>query len=212
MRAPRLLRADARLARVPAGTRIGNPLAAGGDGAHGLGAAVTRPYFSGAVRRVGLAVALAVALAGSARGQEAINGDFGLVLGEEFDQRTSAGRAILPGNIEAERFQPSYPLYLFRDYYAVVTPRSRLIAGIVAESVPFASMPECVTHLNAVQAYVGRYGMPRMTQQNDNEVLVQVEQGGRAAYLRCNRGQFIRMQLNYADFALLGRRAQEAGQ
>jgi hypothetical protein len=196
---------------VPAGTRIGNPLAAGGDGAHGRDAAVTRPRFSATIRRAALAFLLATVGLAPARGQEAINGDFGLVLGEEFDQRISAGRAILPGNIEAERFQPAYPLYLFRDYYAVVTPRSRLIAGIVAESVPFASMPECVTHLNAVQAYVGRYGMPRMTQQNDNEVLLQVEQGGRAAYLRCNRGQFIRMQLNYADFALLGRRAQEAG-
>jgi len=157
---------------------------------------------------------LALALAGASatlRAQEAISGDFGLVLGETFDQRLSAWRALLSGNVEAERFQPAYPLYLFREYYAVVTPRSRQIAGIVAESVPFASMPECVTHLNAVQAYIGRYGTPRMTQQTDTEVLLQVEQGGRAAYLRCNRGQYIRMELNYADYDLLARRSQEAG-
>ena len=180
---------------------------------------MTRPFLRW-FARFALALALAAA-AEPTRAQravyeepvygEAIYGDFGLVLGETFDQRLSAGRAMLFGNIEAERFQPAYPLYLFRDYYAVVTPRSRRIAGIVAESVPFASMPECVTHMNAVQAYVGRYGTPRMTQQSDDEVLVQVEQGNRAAYLRCNRGQFIRMELNYADFDLLNLRSQEAG-
>ena len=175
--------------------------------------AVTRPScLPAAIRWAALAAVIAVAPLLPARAQEAINGDFGLVLGESFDQSISAGRAMLPGNIAAERFQPAYPLYLFRDYYAVVTPRSRVIAGIVAVSVPFASMPECVTHLNAVQAYIGRYGVPRMTQQTDTEVLLQVEQGGRAAYLRCNRGQYIRMELNYADFELLNRRAQDAGQ
>lgn len=171
---------------------------------------MTLPCYRGFMGWFALALLIGAAAA-PARAQEAISGDFGLVLGETFDQRLSAGRAMLPGNIEAERFQPVYPLYLFRDYYAVVTPRSRAIAGIVAESVPFASMQECVAHLNAVQAYIGRYGMPRMTQQTDSEVLLQVEQGNRAAYLRCNRGQYIRMELNYADFDLLNRRGQEAG-
>ncbi|MGQ0676701.1 MAG: hypothetical protein ACT4N4_11525 [Rhodospirillales bacterium] len=170
---------------------------------------MARPFFR--MTTGWLALALGAAAVAGARAQEAIYGDFGLVLGQDFDQRLSAGRAMLFGNVEAERFQPSYPLYLFRDYYAVVTPRSRQVAGIVAESVPFASMPECVTHLNAVQAYIARYGTPRMTQQTDTEVLLQVEQGNRAAYLRCNRGQFIRMELNYVDFELLNRRAQETG-
>lgn len=171
---------------------------------------MTWPFYRGSMAWLVLALLAGAALP-PACAQEAILGDFGLVLGETFDQRLSAGRAMLPGNVEAERFQPAYPLYLFRDYYAVVTPRSRQIAGIVAESVPFASMPECVIHLNAVQAYIGRYGVPRMTQQTDTEVLLQVEQGGRAAFLRCNRGQFIRMEINYADFDLLNRRSQEGG-
>lgn len=161
------------------------------------------------VHYVALAL-LACAATAPARAQEAIYGDFGVTLGQGFDQSLSLGRALLYGNVEAERFQPSYPLYLFREYYAVITPRTRLVAGIMAESVPFASIDECMTHLNAVQSYIGRFGVPRMTAQSDREVLVQVEQGNRAAYLRCNRGQNVRMELNYVDYTLLRQRDQEA--
>lgn len=166
------------------------------------------------LRCVALALLAGVAAALASqptRGQEAIYGDFGVALGETFDQRLSLGRALLYGNVEAERFQPAYPLYLFREYYAVVTPRTRLVAGILAESVPFASIDECMAHLNSVQSYIGRFGVPRMTAQSDREVLLQVEQGNRAAYLRCNHGQSVRMELNYVDYTLLSQRDQEAG-
>jgi hypothetical protein len=146
-----------------------------------------------------------------ASAQEPIRGDFGVMLGGEFDQRMGLGAALLPGNVTAERFQPSYPLYLFRDYYAVVTPRTRLVAGIVARSVVFASMPECVSHLNAVQAFLARYGALRPSSQTDTEVLVQVDQGNRAAFLRCTRGSSIHMELNYVDYEMLRLREQEGG-
>lgn len=156
-----------------------------------------------------LGAGLALAAGLSARGEEAIRGDFGLTLGQIFDQGLALGSVTLAGNIEAQRFNPAYPLYLFRDYYAVVTPRSRLVGGIVAHSVEFSTMQECVTQLNAVQAFLGRFGVPRMTSQSDREVLVQVEQGNRAAYLRCNRAQNIRMELNYTDYDVLRLRDQE---
>ena len=82
------------------------------------------------MRRRLLGAALLALVGGPAIGQEAIYGDFGVALGQPFDQRMAQGTVMLPGNIEALRFQPSYPLYLFRDYYAVVTPRTRLVAGI----------------------------------------------------------------------------------
>ena len=158
-----------------------------------------------------LACALLLVVATPAMAQEAIYGDFGVALGQPFDQRMAQGTAMLSGNVEAYRFQPSYPLYLFRDYYAVVTPRSRLVAGIVARSVDFSSMPECVTHLNAVQGFLGRYGLPQVAAQSDREVMVQIDQGNRSVYLRCNRADHIRMELNYADYQMLQLRAQEAG-
>jgi hypothetical protein len=164
------------------------------------------------MRRWLLAAGILLALGGSgAPAQESIYGDFGVALGQPFDQRLAQGTVMLPGNIEAYRFQPAYPLYLFRDYYAVVTPRSRLVAGIVARSVDFSSMPECVTHLNAVQGFLGRYGLPQVAAQTDREVMVQIDQGNRAVYLRCNRASHIRMELNYADYQMLQLRAQEAG-
>lgn len=163
------------------------------------------------MRRRLLGAALLALLALPAAAQEAIYGDFGVALGQPFDMRMAQGTVMLPGSIEAYRFQPSYPLYLFRDYYAVVTPRSRLVAGIVARSVDFSSMPECVTHLNSVQGFLGRYGLPQVAAQTDREVMVQIDQGNRAVYLRCNRATNIRMELNYADYQMLQLRAQEAG-
>jgi len=156
-------------------------------------------------------VAGGLVVSGRAAAQEPIRGDFGVVLGQAFDQRMALGATLLPGNVTAERFQPSYPLYLFRDYYAVVTPRTRMVSGIVARSVVFASMPECVTHLNAVQAFLARYGQVRPTSQTESEVLVQVDQGNRAAFLRCNRGSQIHMELNYVDYEMLRLRDQEGG-
>ncbi len=157
------------------------------------------------------ALALLAAAAMPASAQEAIYGDFGVALGQPFDGRMAQGTVRLSGNTEAYRFQPSYPLYLFRDYFVVVTPRTGLVAGIVARSVDFSSMPECVTHLNSVQGFLGRYGLPQLAAQTDREVMVQIEQGNRAVYLRCNRADHIRMELNYADYQMLQLRAQEGG-
>lgn len=159
-----------------------------------------------------LAVAILAPLgAGRAGAQEQIYGDFGVALGQPFDQRMAQGTVRLAGNTDAYRFQPSYPLYLFRDYYVVVTPRTGLVAGIVARSVDFSSMPECVNHLNSVQGFLGRYGLPQLVAQSDREVMVQIEQGNRAVYLRCNRADHIRMELNYADYQMLQLRTQEGG-
>jgi len=163
------------------------------------------------MRRGALGAALLLLIGAPAAAQEAIYGDFGVALGQPFDARMAQGTVMLSGNIEAQRFQPSYPLYLFRDYYVVVTPRSRLVAGIVARSVDFSSMPECVTHLNSVQGFLGRYGLPQVAAQSDREVMVQIDQGNRAVYLRCNRATHIRMELNYADYQMLQLHAQEAG-
>jgi len=163
------------------------------------------------VRRLTAALGLAAGLVAPAAAQEAIYGDFGVALGQPFDPRMAQGTVKLTATTEAYRFLPSYPLYLFRDYYAVVTPRTGLVAGIVARSVDFSSMPECVTHLNTVQGFLGRYGLPKLAAQNDREVLVQIEQGNRAVYLRCNRGDRIRMELHYADYQMLQLRAQEGG-
>jgi hypothetical protein len=155
--------------------------------------------------RAAAALAL-LALAAPVAAQEAIYGDFGVALAQPFDGRMAQGTVRLSGNTEA-----SYPLYLFRDYFVVVTPRTGLVAGIVARSVDFSSMPECVNHLNSVQGFLGRYGLPQLVAQTDREVMVQIEQGNRAVYLRCNRGDHIRMELNYADYQMLQLRAQEGG-
>lgn len=157
------------------------------------------------------AALVVLALASPASAQEAIYGDFGIALGQPFDPRMAQGTVRLANNTEAYRFQPSYPLYLFRDYFVVVTPRTGLVAGIVARSVDFSSMPECVTHLNSVQGFLGRYGLPQLAAQSDREVMVQIEQGNRAVYLRCNRADHIRMELNYADYQMLQLRTQEGG-
>lgn len=162
-------------------------------------------------RRLLGAIGLAACAAASAMAQEAIYGDFGVALAQPFDARMAQGTVRLTANTEAFRFQPSYPLYLFRDYYVVVTPRTGLVAGIVARSVDFSSMPECVTHLNTVQGFLGRYGLPKLAAQNDREVLVEIDQGNRAVYLRCNRGDHIRMELHYADYQMLQLRTQEGG-
>ena len=173
----------------------------------GRDAAMRGPRVLAAVARVLLAViASAPAIA-----QEAIYGDFGVALGQPFDPRMGQGTALLNGTTEATRFAPSYPLYLFREYYAILTPRTRLVAGILARSVEFSTMPECVTHMNAVQGFLTRYGAPLLVSQTDREVMVQVDQGNRAAYLRCNRSTRIHMELNYVDYQMLQLRAQEGG-
>jgi hypothetical protein len=153
----------------------------------------------------------AVLCAAGVGAQESIYGDFGVALGQVFDQRMAQGTVMLNGSTEAVRFTPSYPLYLFREYYAIVTPRSRLVAGILARSVEFATMAECVTHMNSVQGFLTRYGAPLLAAQSDREVMVQVDQGNRAAYLRCNRAEHIRMELNYVDYPTLQIRTQEGG-
>jgi len=139
----------------------------------------------------------------------AIEGAYGVKLGEKFDTKIAIGRSKLTDRTPSYKFSPIDPYDKCDSYYVYITPKTNIIYSIVAQG-EMENEATCKHEQNVLtELLTKKYGpTEKMESFTISQEVESITQGDKAIYIDCKGPDNATLRVAYTDHKL-GRQAEK---